>query len=157
MSFIIPVDYQLHISRRMDHESYFVKLCMFMMLWLMEHPKHRKLHPLNSWRAWMPFLVFGMLALRKHFQYSKSNKNNIKSDPGAHDVIWMTFPMVCMLALSQYSQHSINYKIAPKMMLELMMHSGVIFYGLVTNSTFPWGGAWIVFDETLNTHAVSGW
>ena len=71
-----------------------------------------------------------MLALRKHFHYSKSTKNNIKSDPGAHHVIWTICSMVFMLPLSQYAQHSKSYKIASNTILELMMHLGVIFHCL---------------------------
>ena len=46
----------------------------------------------------------------KAFSLVKVYKDNIKSDPGAHDVIWMTFSMVWMLALPQYPQHSKKYK-----------------------------------------------
>ena len=51
-------------------------------------------------------------------------------DPEAHDVIWLTFPTVWMLALPQYPQHSKSYNIVLKVFLEVMLHLYVIFYGL---------------------------
>ena len=46
----------------------------------------------------------------KAFARIKGYQNNIRSDPGTRDVIWMPFSMVWMLALPQYSQHSKKYK-----------------------------------------------
>ena len=39
-----------------------------------KHQKRRQLHAVNSWYAWVSFPMFWRLALRKHSQYSKSNK-----------------------------------------------------------------------------------
>ena len=78
----------------------------------------------------MSFPMFGMLPCSvKAFSLVTVYSNIIKSDPGPDDVIWMTFSVVWMFDLPQYSQHSEVYT-ASKVILEVMLHLGVIFYGL---------------------------
>ena len=63
-----------------------------------------------------------MLALRKHSHaLLRVHQNNTKSDPGA-PAVWVAFSMLWMFALPQYSQHPKSYKIASKVILNLMMH-----------------------------------
>ena len=82
------------------------------------------------------FYVWGACSA-KAFSLLEVYQNNIQRDPGAHDVTWMTFSMVWMRALPQYSQHSKSYKIASEVVLELMMRLGVIFNGNFYK--VPWG------------------
>ena len=70
--------------------------------------------------------MFGVLALRKHSDYSKSLKITSKEILELM-IIRMTLSMFWMRALPQNSQHPRSYKVASEVILELMVHLGVIF------------------------------